>query len=73
MYDCTEQWCVGFVLLKYILHDIVCVVIYFQYPFFCAFIQLAGVGVASKPLPSDKSKVGADTEDLEARLRQLHN
>ena len=35
--------------------------------------QLAGVGVASKPLPSDKAKVGADTEDLEARLRQLHN
>ena len=35
--------------------------------------QLAGVGVASKPLQSEKTKVGADTEDLEARLRQLHN
>ena len=39
---------------------------------FIHFLQLAGVGVANNPLPKERSKVGADTADLEARLRQLH-
>ena len=34
--------------------------------------KLTGVGVASNPLSKQQgSKVGADTSDIEARLRQL--
>lgn len=35
--------------------------------------KLSGVGVANKPLPSQQAKVGVATDDLEARLRQLHS
>ncbi len=35
--------------------------------------QLAGVGVARKPLPSENEKVGAATADLEDRLKKLHS
>ena len=45
-------------------------------PFFifnCIYLQLSGVGVANKPLPSQQAKVGVATDDLEARLRQLHS
>ncbi len=35
--------------------------------------QLSGVGVASKPLPSEREKVGAATADLEDRLKKLHS
>jgi charged multivesicular body protein 2B len=34
--------------------------------------KLAGVGVANNALPQ-RSKVGADTSDIEARLRELQN
>lgn len=36
--------------------------------------KLSGVGVANNVLPQQqRSKVGADTSDIEARLRQLQN
>ena len=36
--------------------------------------KLSGVGVASNPLPQQqRAKVGADTTDLEARLKQLQD
>lgn len=36
--------------------------------------KLSGVGVASNPLPQQqRTKVGADTSDLEARLKQLQD
>lgn len=36
--------------------------------------KLSGVGVANNALPQQqRSKVGADTSDIEARLRQLQN
>lgn len=36
--------------------------------------KLSGVGVANKALPQQqRTKVGADTSDIEARLRQLQD
>ena len=36
-------------------------------------MQLSGVGVASKPLSGKAKAVDTETEDIEARLRQLHS
>ena len=36
------------------------------------FVQLSGVGVASKSL-AGKEKADTETEDIEARLRKLHS